>query len=89
MSREPNAWEERGRANKVFALVDAIDSLVRRANVDPYADANAISDMLERWVDSTWRRLAITAGQRPPSVTTQQLVIARVRSRAELGEVAS
>lgn len=77
-------WEERGRALKAYRLVDAADELARKIGKDIYADANELADALARFPQPARTALAVSCGQRPPSEMTWSLVVARVRSRAEV-----
>jgi hypothetical protein len=79
----PNPHEDTARSRKVFALVEAIDRVCRKANLDTYADAEEIAGMLENWDATAWAELAISHGIRPPSETTRHMVIERVRARAQ------
>lgn len=85
-----NLHEERARARKTTALVDAIDEHCRGAGLDPYGNAREIAAMLAAWPDWVWNTLAVGCGQYPPSETTRALIVARVLSRAQRSsEVAS
>jgi hypothetical protein len=76
-------FEHIARSNKAFVLADAIYELCRSSELDPYANAAEIAAMLTHWPAEAWTMLAVSIGQKPPSPTTQALVVARVLSRAE------
>ena len=81
-----NDFADRARWKKAFALADHFESLARRGS-DFDADRPEHWAALIRTVESTseedWRKLAVTAGQHPPSPETQALVVSVLRGREQ------
>jgi hypothetical protein len=79
-----NSFEFAARAMKVHSLVDEIDRLCRRSDVDPIEHADDVGRMLAAWPDHAWAQVALACGKRPPSDETKALVVARYVSRVEM-----
>lgn len=82
-----NGFEYVARANKVRRLVAELDKLCADAGRHPVHLGDRVAEMLERWEDDKWHRLALLAGVVPksgklPSAETRALVRAFYRDRA-------
>lgn len=81
-----NGFERVGRANKVRRLVTELDKLCADAGRNPVHLGDRVADMLTRWEEDKWHRLALLAGVIPksgklPSAETRAQVIAFYRER--------
>jgi hypothetical protein len=79
-----NVYETTARNLKTHALVDEIDRLCRRSDIDPVANAADVGHMLAQWPEHAWAQVALACGKRPPSDETRAMVIARYVSRVEM-----
>lgn len=82
-----NGFERIGRANKVRRLVIELDKLCTDAGRHPVHLGDRVADMLTRWEDDKWQRLALLAGVIPksgklPSAETRAAVVAFYRDRS-------
>jgi hypothetical protein len=73
-----NPWEEAARERKTAHLVLAADDLARHSGVT----LSVLIASMESWGDGDWTKLALAAGQKPPSSETRALVLGRLRARA-------
>lgn len=79
-------FEERGRAEKVARIVEALDAGARESGLDPCADAEAIARKLRGLTDAEWLKVQQEAGfarKKPPSTKTQLAVIDVYWSRVD------
>lgn len=76
-----NPHEQRNREAKIQRMLREVDRLAAYAGLSR-GDSYAIADMLEAWPESRWIELAVSVGSRPPSKTTKDEVVARIRRRA-------
>lgn len=76
--RRPSPFEQAARERKVAYLVLAADDLARHSGVT----LAQLIPAIERWSDEEWRKLAVAAGQLPPSATSRAEVLTRLRARA-------
>lgn len=79
-----NDFETAARAKKAAALVDGVELLCRKCEIDTFENAEQVAQMLSTWSERQRNELAVSCGQRPPSDTTWDLVVARFFARAEM-----
>ena len=74
-----NDFEQRGRAEKVAAIVEHVELLAAgKWDLDPLADAEEVARRLRALSEAQWHELQLAAGytrKKPPSAETQALVI--------------
>lgn len=76
---KPNPWMLLNRARKVGRIVLAIEELVPPEHVP----RSELPGVVERWDDAQWRRVAVFAGQNPPSDDAKADVLEMLRERAK------
>jgi hypothetical protein len=79
-----NPHEYYARLRKAQRLVTGADVYYAQLGVDPIRQADLVALALEQLSPEGWRALAVASGQRPPSLTTQRLVVDRYRERSAL-----
>jgi hypothetical protein len=79
-----NPHEQAARVRKASRLMDGADVFYSQLGIDVHRQAGIVALALERLEPSGWRALAVASGQRPPSLTTQRMVVERYRERSAL-----
>jgi hypothetical protein len=81
------SWEERGRSEKVAAIVAALDVCAESRGLDPLADAEHIARELRRLTPEQWHKVQQAAGYKrktPPSSKTIAAVLDVYTRRVDL-----
>lgn len=76
--RRANAHELAARERKVgYLAITAVQLALETGKT-----LVELVDTMGRWSDEEWRKLVVVAGQNPPSPTSREQVLARLRARA-------
>jgi histidinol phosphatase-like enzyme len=71
------------RARKVSAMVEFLDQLLEANGLDPFVFARALPQVIQKITADDWARIALNCGQRKPSKTTIETIVATYNKRSE------